>query len=82
MSKLKSSKNVSSNEKKKRKEWPVVVYFWTFGLGALGYILGGIATLAALVSLDDRYYWCYGRYADRLDLVSLAWRYYLIMEER
>lgn len=30
-------------EKKEKKEWPVVVYMWSFGLGILGYLIVGEA---------------------------------------
>ena len=33
----------SQDNKKERKEWPVVVYMWTFGLGILGYLVVGEA---------------------------------------
>lgn len=56
MSKIKASKNVSPYEEKKRKEWPVVVYFWTFGLGALGYILASMG----LLHVPHSYHWMTG----------------------
>lgn len=42
MSRIKVSKNASRNEKKERKEWPAVVYFWAFGLAILGYVIARI----------------------------------------
>ncbi|MBM3181754.1 MAG: hypothetical protein FJZ86_15600 [Chloroflexi bacterium] len=29
------------DDKKEKKEWPVVVYMWSFGLGILGYLIVG-----------------------------------------
>ena len=37
MSRIKVSKTVSTIETKKSKEWPAVVYFWSFGLAILSY---------------------------------------------
>jgi hypothetical protein len=56
MSKTKVSKTLSSTGKEKKKEWPVVVYFWTFGLGALGYVLSNVG----LVHLPHSYHWVTG----------------------
>ena len=56
MSKIKLSKVLFSKEKKKKKEWPVVVYFWTFGLGTLGYILASVG----LLHLPHSYHWMTG----------------------
>jgi hypothetical protein len=44
MEKIMSKKSAKINkkpEKKKQKEWPVVVYMWTFGLALLGYLIVG-----------------------------------------
>jgi hypothetical protein len=56
MRKSKVSKTLFSTKKKKRKECPVVVYFWTFGLGALGYILSSVG----LLHLPHSYHWMTG----------------------
>lgn len=42
MSRIKVSKRVSTTEIKKSKEWPAVVYFWSFGLGILSYAVARI----------------------------------------
>ncbi len=42
MSKIKVSKTASTSEDKKGKEWPAVVYFWSFGLGILSYVVARI----------------------------------------
>ncbi len=34
-------------DKKEKKEWPVVVYMWAFGLGILGYLIVGEAIFDA-----------------------------------
>jgi hypothetical protein len=39
MSKNKVSKDTRISKKKKRTEWPVVVYLWAFGLAIFGYTL-------------------------------------------
>lgn len=71
MSKPEASKNVSSNEKKKKREWPVVVYFWTFGSGALGYILSNIG----LVHLPHSYHWVTGIIAGLVGML-IGWIWY------
>jgi hypothetical protein len=40
----------------KRKEWPVVVYFWTIGLAMIGYLIGRIA----LDAYPHPYHWASG----------------------
>ena len=41
MSRIKVTKKPFSKKAEKRKEWPVVVYLWTFGLGIVGYSVVG-----------------------------------------
>ncbi len=42
MSKKSAKVNKQSEiQKRERKEWPVVVYIWVFGLGLLGYLIVG-----------------------------------------
>ena len=56
MSRIKVSKTVSTTETKKSKEWPAVVYFWSFGLAILSYAV-------ARMVLDGQphpYHWAAG----------------------
>lgn len=39
ISRIKVSKTASASEKKKSKEWPAVVYYWTIGLTFFSYII-------------------------------------------
>ena len=58
MSRIKVSKTASSStdEGTKRKEWPVVVYLWAFGLAILGYA----AARVGLSTLPHPYHWASG----------------------
>jgi hypothetical protein len=71
MSKIRVSKTLSSTEKKKKKEWPVVVYFWTFGLAALGYILSSVG----LLHLPHSYHWTTGIIGGVVGLL-IGWLWY------
>jgi len=42
MSRIKKTKSRAADRETKKKEWPVIVYFWTFGLAILGYTLSNI----------------------------------------
>jgi len=42
MSKIKVSKTASTSDEKKSKEWPAVVYFWSFGLAILSYVVARV----------------------------------------
>jgi len=42
MSKIKVSKTASTSEEKKSKEWPAVIYIWSFGLGVLSYLIARV----------------------------------------
>jgi len=53
MSRIKVSKTTLPNETKKSKEWPVVVYFWSFGLTILSYAFAR----AALDGQPHPYHW-------------------------
>ena len=43
MSKIKTSKTAPTSEIRKSKEWPAVVYMWTFGLAILSYAVARVA---------------------------------------
>jgi len=56
MPRIKVSKTISTIETKKSKEWPAVVYFWSFGLAILSYAV-------ARMVLDGQphpYHWAAG----------------------
>jgi hypothetical protein len=53
MSKIKVSKTVSANEIKKSREWPVVIYIWSFGLAILSYAVAR----AVLDGQPHPYHW-------------------------
>jgi len=56
MSTIKTPKPHAADRQKKKKEWPVIVYFWTFGLAILGYTLANIR----LSGLPHAYHWTTG----------------------
>jgi hypothetical protein len=56
MSRIKVSKTVSTIEIEKKKEWPVVVYLWAFGLAISGYALARVG----LSGLPHPYHWASG----------------------
>jgi hypothetical protein len=56
MPRMKVSKTISITETKKRKEWPVVVYFWSFGLAILSYAVAR----AVLDGQPHPYHWAAG----------------------
>ena len=56
MSRIKVSKTMSTAEIEKKKEWPVVVYLWAFGLALLGYAVGRVG----LSALPHPYHWASG----------------------
>jgi hypothetical protein len=72
MSRIKVSKTVSTtNEGKKSKEWPAVVYFWAIGLAIFGYA-------AARVGLDGfphPYHWMTGIIGGLVG-IPLGWLWY------
>jgi len=56
MSRIKVSKTISNSENGKKREWPVVVYLWAFGLAILGYA----AARVGLSGLPHPYHWMTG----------------------
>jgi len=58
MSRIKVSKTASASidENGKRKEWPVVIYLWAFGLAILGYVVARVG----LSGLPHPYHWMTG----------------------
>jgi hypothetical protein len=56
MSRIKVSKSVSTVEMEKKKEWPIVVYLWAFGLAISGYALARVG----LSGLPHPYHWASG----------------------
>ena len=73
MSKIRVSKTAlaSTGEKEKRKEWPVVVYLWAFGLAILGYVIARIG----LSGLPHPYHWMSGLISGVAG-VPLGWLWY------
>jgi hypothetical protein len=56
MNRIKKTKSHTADQPTKKKETPVVVYFWTFGLAILGYTLSNIG----LSGLPHAYHWTTG----------------------
>ena len=58
MSRIKVSKTSPASKEltQQKKEWPVVVYLWGFGLAILGYAVGRVG----LASLPHPYHWMSG----------------------
>lgn len=56
MSRIRVSRTASTLEEKKKMEWPVVVYFWAFGLAVLSYAFAR----AALDGQPHPYHWLSG----------------------
>jgi len=71
MSRIKVSKTVANTEAKKSKEWPVVVYLWTFGLGLFSYVIARFA----LDVYPHPYHWLSGL-AGGLAGIPLGWLWY------
>ena len=73
MSKIKVSKTSSGStgEKEKKKEWPVVVYLWTFGLAILGYVVARVG----LSGFPHPYHWMSGLIGG-LAGIPLGWLWY------
>lgn len=73
MSKIKVSKTAfaSTSETPKKKEWPVVIYLWAFGLAILGYAIGRIG----LASFPHPYHWLSGVIGGLLG-IPLGWLWY------
>ncbi|HEU0294702.1 MAG TPA: hypothetical protein VFR47_18320 [Anaerolineales bacterium] len=71
MSRIKVSKTVAKIEGKKRKEWPVVVYLWAFGLGLFSYVISRFA----LDGYPHPYHWISGLIAG-LAGIPIGWLWY------
>jgi len=71
MSKIRVSKTAAKTEEKKRKEWPVVVYLWAFGLGLFSYV----AARFALDTYPHPYHWASGLIAG-LAGIPIGWLWY------
>lgn len=71
MGKIKVSRTIVANEKKKKKEWPVVVYLWTFGLAVLGYMLSYLGVLP----IPHTYHWTTGIIGGVLGILA-GWIWY------
>jgi hypothetical protein len=56
MSRIRVSKTMAMSENEKKREWPVVVYLWAFGLAILGYVVGRVG----LSALPHPYHWASG----------------------
>ena len=56
MSRIKVSKTMSTTENEKKKEWPVVVYLWAFGLALSGYAIARVG----LSGFPHPYHWASG----------------------
>ncbi len=74
MSKIKVSNAASTNVIKKNKEWPVVVYFWSFGLAIMSYAVArlvldgqphpyhwGVALIGGIVGIPLGWLWFHWR---------------------
>ena len=73
MSRMKVSKTatVSTNANEKKKEWPVVVYMWAFGLAILGYVLARVG----LDGFPHPYHWLSGLIGGLVG-IPLGWLWY------
>jgi CHASE2 domain-containing sensor protein len=73
MSKIRVSRTaaVSAIEKKKAKEWPMVVYFWAIGLALVSYVVARIV----LDGSPHPYHWGTG-IAGGLFGIGIGWLWY------
>ncbi|HLO14543.1 MAG TPA: hypothetical protein VK206_06930 [Anaerolineales bacterium] len=71
MSRIKVSRTIATNEKKKTKEWPAVVYFWSIGLALLGYVVARVG----LDSFPHPYHWMSGLISGLVG-IPLGWLWY------
>jgi len=60
-----------AHETAKRKEWPIVIYLWTFGLAIVGYVVGRIG----LAALPHPYHWMSG-VVGGLAGIPIGWIWY------
>jgi len=71
MSRIKIAKSFSTKAAKRRKEWPVVVYFWIIGLTLASYVVARIA----LDALPHPYHWLSGLIGG-LAGIPIGWIWY------
>jgi len=73
MNKIKVSKtaSASTSQTTERKEWPVVIYLWAFGLAILGYVIGRVG----LAAFPHPYHWMSGLVGG-LAGVPIGWVWY------
>jgi CHASE2 domain-containing sensor protein len=73
MSKIRISKTATAAtiDKKKRREWPVVVYLWAFGLALVSYAVARVV----LDGLAHPYHWG-GGIAGGLFGIGIGWLWY------
>jgi hypothetical protein len=71
MSNIKVSRTAAKIEVKQKKEWPAVVYFWTFGLAISGYAIGRVG----LSSFPHPYHWLSGLVGGVAG-IPLGWLWY------
>lgn len=73
MSRIKVSKtaSTSTDEGNKKKEWPVVVYLWAFGLAIVGYAVARVG----LDAFPHPYHWASGLIGGALGIL-VGWIWY------
>ena len=71
MSRIKVLKSAPANEKKQKKEWPAVVYFWIIGLALASYLVARIA----LDAYPHPYHWLSGLVGGVLG-IGAGWLWY------
>lgn len=71
MSRIRVSKSASANEKKQKKEWPAVVYFWIIGLALASYVVARMA----LDGYPHPYHWLSGL-AGGIAGIPIGWLWY------
>jgi len=73
MSKIRVSRTstTATIEKKKSKEWPIVVYIWAFGLALVSYAVARVA----LDGMPHPYHWASG-IVDGLAGIALGWLWF------
>ena len=71
MPRIKVSKTISTTETKKSKEWPVVVYFCSFGLAIVSYAVAR----AVLDGQPHPYHWAAGLIGGMVG-IPLGWLWF------
>lgn len=73
MSRIKVSKTAprSTGEENKKKEWPVVVYLWAFGLAIISYAVARVG----LDAFPHPYHWASGLIGGALGIL-VGWIWY------